>query len=186
MRLVRIPLQLARRTLTITGGYRIAEAYCDVLSGKKVPDVSFMRTPLRLYDETTQEAANEKNTQKTTEIVNRTHELFVWSWRALLQKGVKLIVRDLLHPSRVENTLHIPSEKIRVWKEEAQKQNISVTDHDLLTAFIYQVCDLCSPDLPSSSNIYSPRTSNPCPKTTASYSASDDNSKTRLQCTTPV
>lgn len=140
MRPVRIPRQPSRQALTIAGGYRIAEAYCNILSGKKVPEVSFMRTPLRLYDGTTQEPTDEKNTEKATEVINRTRELFTWSWRSLVQKGVKLATRDLLHPRRVESTIYIPEKQIRAWREESEKQNISVTDHDLLSAFIYQVC----------------------------------------------
>ncbi|KAL4912658.1 hypothetical protein BDW62DRAFT_214853 [Aspergillus aurantiobrunneus] len=123
-----------------TGGYTIARAYCNILNEKDVPDISFTRFPVQLKDEIIQEALKEKDTQEQMPPVKESRDVFIWSWRDLLKKASRLLARDLLRPSlrRVDNTLFIPAGRLQSWKEDARKQDISVTEQDLLTAFIYQ------------------------------------------------
>ncbi|KAL4875245.1 hypothetical protein BJY04DRAFT_166963 [Aspergillus karnatakaensis] len=72
--------------------------------------------------------------------VERSRERFRWSWLHFVRKGMKMIVRDLIHPSykRTDGLVHIPADKMRRWKEEGRERSVGVTEHDILTAFIYQ------------------------------------------------
>ncbi|KAL3462095.1 hypothetical protein BJX64DRAFT_288636 [Aspergillus heterothallicus] len=47
--------------------------------------------------------------------------------------GGRQSLRDLFHPEHkpVDNTLYIPEEKIRLWREEARENGVDVTDQDL-------------------------------------------------------
>ncbi|KAL4804163.1 hypothetical protein BDV18DRAFT_36177 [Aspergillus unguis] len=122
------------------GGYEIARAYCNILNGNDVPHISFTRPPMQLRDEIVQKASEKKDTYIRSALVEQTRDIFSWSWRAMIKKGVKMTTRDILHQElkRVDDTIYIPRERIEQWKEAAKRQKVDVTEHDLLASFIYQ------------------------------------------------
>ncbi|RDW58560.1 uncharacterized protein DSM5745_11251 [Aspergillus mulundensis] len=131
-----------------SGAHEIAKAYCDILNGNTVEKISFTRFPLTLQDSNSEGAEEKENNAPVIPTVADTaRPIFHWSWRYMLRKGTKLLLRDLRRPScqRVDRTLYIPPVQMETWKEEARRANISVTEHDLLTAFIYQSCYQRSP-----------------------------------------
>lgn len=63
------------------------------------------------------------------------------TWTAGIAAFGKKIRRDLCYSSarRVSKTLLIPQAQMLMWLREAESQQVDVTEHDLLVAFIYKV-----------------------------------------------
>lgn len=63
------------------------------------------------------------------------------TWTAGIAALGKQIGRDICYPSarRVSKTLLIPQGHMLRWLKEAESQQVDVTEHDLLVAFIYKV-----------------------------------------------
>ncbi|KAL4907066.1 hypothetical protein BDW74DRAFT_176668 [Aspergillus multicolor] len=128
--------------------YAISRRYCDILNSTKIEDISLTRFPLMLKDGIDATAAGkEKDAPKPPAAAETSRDIFRGSWRYMIRKGTKMLLRDLRRPSckRVDDTFHIPAAQMEAWKEDALKQDNNVTEHDLLTAFIYQSCYQVSP-----------------------------------------
>ncbi|KAL2810296.1 hypothetical protein BJX63DRAFT_402298 [Aspergillus granulosus] len=125
-----------------SGAYAIATAYTSILNGSEPPEISFDRPVPKLKDSFTRATPppHSPTPQERPSVLDRTRPLFRWNLRELNKNHMKLVLRDLLHPShrRVDNTVYVPEEKIRAWRENAREHGLDVTEHDLLSAFIYQ------------------------------------------------
>ncbi|KAL3440200.1 hypothetical protein BJX65DRAFT_300650 [Aspergillus insuetus] len=124
-----------------SGSFAIAQAYCAILNGVEPPDLAFDRPSLKLKDAFTQTTNdNQPYPPPGPSVLDRLRSMFRWSLRSFNNKGGQQSLRDIFHPSdkRVDHTFHVPSEKMRVWRENAREHGFNVTENDLLTAFIHQ------------------------------------------------
>jgi hypothetical protein len=121
---------------------RRQQVYCAILNESEPPDLAFDRPSLKLKDlftQTTQD--NQPQSPSGPSVLDRLRPMFRWSLRSMNGKGGKQSLRDIFYPShgRVDQTVHLLSEKMQAWRENAQEHGIHVTENDLLSAFIYQV-----------------------------------------------
>jgi hypothetical protein len=125
------------------GGFAIAEAYCAILGGSISKGVSSTRRGLRLKDDILSAATvGGALCEHTLAFLDESRARFSWSWRSIVIKSGLQFLRDRLQPSerRVDMTLYVPAEKMRIWRTQADADGVRVTERDLLTALIFKVC----------------------------------------------
>ncbi|KAF4629191.1 hypothetical protein G7Y89_g8954 [Cudoniella acicularis] len=119
------------------GVYRIANAYCALLDSKTIPPLG-PRSPLELREET-----GTNSISSPLEPASERHKaFFAHGWSSLLTGGWRQHKNQWgSHgPKRVEKTTMIPDFVIDRLAKDAEGEAIRVTRHDLLMAWIHNVC----------------------------------------------
>lgn len=122
----------------------IANSFFAFLSGREVQTVSPIRSILAFKSDI-MDSWNALTASGTTHSVAEDHQHeIVAGWLPTIMSGARQILWSAYEANsprrQVNKSLFIPQCIIDHWVQEARREGIQVTEHDLLMGFIYEVC----------------------------------------------
>ena len=126
----------------------IAMAFTSLLGGDAVKPLSPRPTTLLLNPSRSEKVQGNENNLLAAQLVQATRDCYVSGWPGAISYGVlQRMFRDLRRRNpRRRRTMHISGSQIDRLLKCAKQLNLKVSRHDLLMAFIFQVCE--RPDSP--------------------------------------
>lgn len=120
----------------------IVRAYMSLLNGRDIKSMEFSRPSLQWKQSLIENSAQGSAFAGKHEIATLHYDILAKGWPAFFNAAVRQKARNIFHPSRrrTSKTLFMPRKHIDHWMKKADNDGIRITEHDLLLAFIYNVC----------------------------------------------